>query len=124
VRPIRLEDLQDHIAYERDRDTRVARIIALKRARRIAVGDKLMFVFENRDTVLFHIQEMVRAEKIVKPEKVQEEIDVYNELIPDDDALSATLSTSTSTWTSATRRSGRTSTPSSSRRTGSPRFST
>jgi hypothetical protein len=34
---------------------------------------------------------MVRAEKIVKPEKVQEEIDVYNELIPDDDALSATL---------------------------------
>ena len=91
MKPIRIEDLLDPMAYERERGEYVTRIIELKRDRRIQVGDKLTFVFENRDTVGFQIQEMVRTEKIVKPDRVQDEIDVYNELIPADDALSATL---------------------------------
>ena len=47
-----------------------ARVIALKRARRVAVGRYLSFVFENRETVLFQIQEMCRAERIVDDAKV------------------------------------------------------
>ena len=48
----------------------------------IAVGDRLTFIFENRDTVLFQIQEMLRAERAVKEEKILDEIAVYNELVP------------------------------------------
>ena len=51
----------------------------------------MSLVFENRLTVLNQIQEMCRAERIVKPEAVQAEIDVYNELLPDAGELSATL---------------------------------
>jgi hypothetical protein len=91
MKPIEIDDLLDLTSYERVRDQLLGRIIELKRPRRIPVGDKLTFVFENRETVLFQIQEMVRAERIVKPEKIQEEIDVYNELIPPEHGLSATL---------------------------------
>jgi hypothetical protein len=51
----------------------------------------MTLVFENRDTVRFQIQEMLRAERIVRPEKVQEEIDVYNELLPEPGQVAATL---------------------------------
>jgi hypothetical protein len=91
VKPIRIEDVLDLETYERIRDEYRARMIEQKRPRRIAVGDKLTFVFEDRDTVLFQIQEMVRAERITEPEAVQAEIDVYNELIPGEFELSATL---------------------------------
>jgi hypothetical protein len=48
-------------------------------------------LFENRDTVIFQIQEMMRAEKIADLDKIREEIEVYNELIPEPGELSATL---------------------------------
>lgn len=49
------------------------------------------FVFENRDTVRFQIQEMARVEKLISDEAVQTELDVYNPLIPDPGQVSATL---------------------------------
>jgi len=55
------------------------------------VGDKVSFVFENFDTVLFQIQEMLHAERIVDLDRVREEIAVYNELLPRDGELSATM---------------------------------
>lgn len=91
MRKIDPADVLDLTAYERIREDVLARTIALKRPRRIAVGDSLMFVFENRDTVLFQIQEMTRAERTVKPEAIAQEVAVYNELIPDPNELSATL---------------------------------
>ena len=39
-------------------------------------------VFENRRTLLFQIQEMIRVERIFEPSKIQEELDVYNALLP------------------------------------------
>jgi hypothetical protein len=51
----------------------------------------MTLVFENRDTVRFQIQEMVRIERIVRPDKVQEELDVYNDLLPRPGEVSATL---------------------------------
>ena len=91
MKALELEDLLDLIAYERVRPEFRARIIELKRPRRIALGDRLSFVFENRDTVQFQIQEMLRAERTVKEDEIQAEIDVYNELIPGPNELSATL---------------------------------
>ena len=84
-------EILDLTAYEKVREEYMARVIALKRPRRIHVGDKLTFIFENRDTVLFQIQEMTRAERTVRPEAIAEEVAVYNELVPGPDELSATL---------------------------------
>lgn len=91
MKPIEAQDILDLTAYERIRDDFVQKTIALKRPRRIHVGQILCFVFENRDTVLFQIQEMTRAERTVNEEGIAEEVRVYNELIPDAYGLSATL---------------------------------
>jgi Protein of unknown function (DUF3501) len=88
---VALADIVGNAAYEKVREKSRQRIIELKQRRRIAVGDKVTLVFENRDTVIFQIQEMMRAEKISDLDKVREEIEVYNELIPAPGELSATL---------------------------------
>jgi len=77
--------------YEEKRTDIRQHIIALKKRRRITVGEYITLVFENRETVLFQIQEMLRTERIFAPEKIQEECDVYNALLPGTDELSATL---------------------------------
>jgi len=77
--------------YEQIRPRFLARVIAEKRDRRIIVGDEVSAVFENRDTVLFQIQEMLRTERITKEPAILHEIETYNELIPGEDELSATM---------------------------------
>jgi len=91
MQPITLDDIQNLHDYELGRTDTRRRVIDLKRRRRVALGPLMTLVFENRDTVRFQIQEMLRAERIVRPEKVQEEIDVYNELLPASGEVSATL---------------------------------
>jgi hypothetical protein len=91
VRKIAIADIKNIAEYEEIRDQFRRRVIELKKRRRVRVGDLVTLVFENRDTVLFQIQEMMRAERIVRPEQIQAEIDVYNELIPGEDELSATM---------------------------------
>ena len=88
---VRPGDVLDLVAYEKVREAMRARIIDRKRNRRVSVGENLTFLFENRDTVLFQIQEMVRTERIVHDDKVRDEIDAYNALIPSPGELSATL---------------------------------
>ena len=85
------KDLLSHADYEKDRASYRQRIIALKKRRRLAVGNLITLIFENRETVLFQIQEMIRTERIFDSDKIQEEIDVYNSLLPDTNELSATL---------------------------------
>jgi hypothetical protein len=91
MQKIALGEIKNLYEYEKVRDAFRRDVIALKARRRIAVGDRLSFVFENRQTVLFQIQEMIRAERIVTDERIQDEVDVYNDLIPDPGQLSATL---------------------------------
>jgi hypothetical protein len=88
---IRASEVLDLVEYEKARDAMRARVIDSKRHRRLSVGDNLTLLFENRETVLFQIQEMVRAERIVADDKLQEELDAYNALIPGPGQLSATL---------------------------------
>src|SRR6266571_5315490 len=73
------------------RDDFRKRVIELKRTRRVHVGDRVTLVFENRDTLRFQIEEMLRAEGISGDEGIQAEIDVYNQIMPDEDSLAATL---------------------------------
>ena len=79
------------VEYERVRAERRREIVALKQARRVSVGRYLTFVFENRATVWFQIQEMVRAERIVDAARIAEEVEVYNALLPRPGELAATL---------------------------------
>ena len=85
------DDVRDLVQYEKVRDEMRHRLIGLKRWRRVPVGDRLTFLFENRDTVLFQIQEMIRTERMVKEEKILEEIETYNDLMPGERELSATM---------------------------------
>jgi len=85
------QDLLSHADYEQQRSSIRQQIIALKKRRRVAIGDLVTLIFENRDTILYQIQEMLRTERIFDNEKVQDEIDVYNALLPKAEELSATL---------------------------------
>ena len=91
MRKVDISEIKDLVAYEKVRDAARARHIEVTRDRRISVGDNISFLFENRDTVLFQIQEMVRTERIVDEAKIQEEVDSYNALVPGADEISATL---------------------------------
>jgi hypothetical protein len=86
-----LDDILGFSAYEKVREEFRQGIIEKKKLRRVSVGDKVSLVFENRDTVIFQIQEMLRAERIADLDKIREEIAVYNELIPKPGELSATM---------------------------------
>jgi hypothetical protein len=91
VKQLLQTDLLSTTEYERGRDAYRSRIIELKRRRRISLGPLITLIFENRETLRFQVQEMVRVERITDPAKVQEELDVYNALLPAPGELSATL---------------------------------
>ena len=91
MKKISLDDIKGLAVYEKIRDDFRQSIIELKKKRRVPVGDKVTLVFENRDTVIFQIQEMLRAERITDLDKVRDEIETYNSLIPEPGELSATL---------------------------------
>ena len=91
MRKIELSDVKNLHEYELIRDEWRKSVIEEKAKRRVLLGPKISVVFENRLTVLAQVQEMCRIERIAKPEKVQEEIDVYNELLPEAGEIAATL---------------------------------
>ena len=86
-----LSEILDIAQYEKARDEFRRRVIGLKKNRRAPVGQRITFVFENHDTVLFQIQEMMRAERIVNDDAIQHEIDTYNQLLPGENELAATM---------------------------------
>ncbi|MBI3784576.1 MAG: DUF3501 family protein [Deltaproteobacteria bacterium] len=91
TRKVALDEIVGLQRYEEIRDDFRRRTIDLKRQRRVSVGDRVTFVFENHETMLFQIQEMLRAERIVDLDGIRSEIEVYNTLIPDPGELSATM---------------------------------
>lgn len=91
MQKVTLDEIVGLERYEKIRDDFRRRIIELKKHRRVSVGDRITFVFENHDTVLFQIQEMLRTERITDIDKVRFEVDTYNELAPSDGELSTTM---------------------------------
>ncbi len=77
--------------YEAVREPFRTRVIAAKRTRRVALGPQASCVFENRDTALLQIQEMLRTERITREAAILHEIETYNQLVPRDHELSATV---------------------------------
>lgn len=88
---VTLEHVVGLSRYAEIRDRFRQQIIALKRDRRVSVGPRVTFVFENFDTVLFQIQEMLHAERISDLDRVREELAVYNDLVPGPGELSTTM---------------------------------
>jgi hypothetical protein len=91
MQKLMLTDIKDHRAYEQERDEFRAHIIAMKKRRRIGLGEFITLVFENTDTMRFQVQEMARAERLLTDAQIEHEIAEYNELIPEAGELSATM---------------------------------
>ena len=84
-------DLLSLEQYARERTAFRARAIAHKRARSVPLGPHLTLLFEDRTTVQYQVQEMLRIERIFEPGAIAEELGAYNPLIPDGSNLKATL---------------------------------
>ena len=91
MKPLTLADIPDAAVFEACRSELRERVIAHKATRRVAVGDRVTLLFEDRETLRWQILEMCRVEGTRDPAGVQLELDVYNELIPGPRELSATL---------------------------------
>jgi Protein of unknown function (DUF3501) len=84
-------DLYTLEAYARERAAMRTRVIAHKRLRTLHLGAHLTLLFEDRLTVQYQVQEMLRIERIFEAAAIQDELDSYNPLIPDGSNLKATL---------------------------------
>jgi len=76
-------DLMSLERYARERPEFRARVIAHKKNRQLNVGGNTMWLFEDRLTVQYQVQEMLRTERIFEAEGIAEELEAYNPLIPD-----------------------------------------
>jgi hypothetical protein len=86
-----VEDLMSLERYARERPAFRARVLEHKRDRKLAIGPNVTWSFEDRLTMQYQVQEMLRAERIFEPEGIREELDAYNPLIPDGSNWKATL---------------------------------
>jgi hypothetical protein len=92
MKPLTIDDLElDLPAYGERRASSRADAIALKKQRRLSLGDIVTLVFENRETIRHQVQEMLFVEHTTDLAKVAEELEVYNPLLPTSHELSATL---------------------------------
>ena len=76
-----IDDIQNLHEYELARLDFRSRVIDAKARRRIPLGPMMTLVFENRDTVRWQVQEMMRVEQIVREKDIQHELDTYNDLL-------------------------------------------
>lgn len=90
AKPLTRSDLMGLELYAEQRNDFRARVIAHKKHRRVAIGAHLFLYFEDRLTIQYQVQEMLRIEKIFEAAGIKEELDTYNPLIPDGSNLKAT----------------------------------
>jgi hypothetical protein len=83
MQKLRATDLLSLERYSRERAEFRARVIEHKKNRQLSVGPNTMWLFEDRLTVQYQVQEMLRTERIFEAEGIAEELDAYNPLIPD-----------------------------------------
>lgn len=84
-------DLLNLESYHERRPAMRREVMAHKLPRKVFIGEHAALYFEDRLTIQYQIQEMLRAERIYQSEGIQEELDAYNPLIPDGDNFKATF---------------------------------
>jgi len=88
---IQREDLLSLETYARRRDQLRAEVMAHKKRRTVHLGEHLTLLFEDKRTILYQVQEMLRIERIFEDQGIQGELDAYNPLIPDGGNWKATM---------------------------------
>ena len=91
MEPLTREDLLSLEDYEAQRGAIQERMRTHKALRRLDLDPHVSLFFEDRNTMWYQVQEMARAERLFRPEELDEELGVYNPLIPDGTNLKATL---------------------------------
>ena len=77
--------------YHQQRPEFRARVMAYKKNRQVGIGANATLYFEDRLTIRYQVQEMLRIERIFELEAIQEELHAYNPLVPDGSNLKATF---------------------------------
>ena len=77
--------------YDKQREQIKADLLLHKKDRSITIGENILLLFEDFDTIKYQVHEMLRIEKISKEADINEEISAYTSLIPDGDNLKATM---------------------------------
>ena len=85
------EDLFSLEQYATERPAFRERVIRHKRSRRLPIGPNATLHFEDRLTMQYQVQEILRTERIFEPEEIEAELDAYNPLIPDGSNWKATF---------------------------------
>jgi uncharacterized protein YggL (DUF469 family) len=84
-------DLLSLEAYAQQRNEFRARVMAHKKQRTVHLGEHLTLIFEDRLSIQYQVQEMLRIERIFEADGIQDELDAYNPLVPDGSNLKATM---------------------------------
>ena len=91
MRPIAAEELLSLEEYHQQRPEFRAKVLAHKRNRRVEIGTNAALYFEDRLTITYQVQEMLRIERLFEFEAIEDELLAYNPLIPDGSNLKATF---------------------------------
>jgi hypothetical protein len=91
MQPLSRQDLISLEQYAEQRGAFRARVMAHKKTRQVPIGAHATLYFEDRLTMQYQVQEMLRAERIFEADGIQEELDAYNPLIPDGSNWKATF---------------------------------
>lgn len=90
MQKLAVQDLMKLEDYARERSAFRQRVLEHKKHRRVALGEHITLLFEDRLTIQAQVQEMLRIERIFEPDAIQQELDAYTPLIPDGSNLKAT----------------------------------
>jgi hypothetical protein len=91
MKRVERSEVVDYVTYEERRGAVRDSAMKAKAARRVHVGPHLTFLFENHETIHYQVQEMMRAERMVKEADIVHEIETYNELLGGPGEVGATL---------------------------------
>lgn len=91
TKTITRQDIVSLHTYRQGREEYLPKMIAYKKDRRVQLAENVSILFENRNTVLFQIQELLHSEDLADPGEIDEYIDIYSGMLPEENELSATL---------------------------------
>ena len=91
TKTITRQDIVSLHTYRQGREEYLPKMIAYKKDRRIQLAENISVLFENRNTVLFQIQELLHSEDLADPGEIDEYIEIYSGMLPLENELSATL---------------------------------
>jgi len=91
MRKLTTNDLLSLEDYDKQRETIKSNLINHKKNRAVSIGEHIVLLFEDFETIKYQVQEMLRIEKIFNEEEIQDEINAYQPLIPEGNNLKATM---------------------------------